>query len=216
MAVAVARLVREAVDQAGKAQALALRIQTFLGRSYNHRTVSAWGRSAAMPPADAAFAVAKAAGVSIDQYLGIGREPAELESQLAAVQDQRDQQRATTETLRVQVDRLAGLVAHHPSVQHTPTLAEPVNGLEERLIKLKQRLGALTEVVTRLQEAWGCNARYSKTSSKGSHRVRVIRSTPQRDALRQGEVQEAGEARAIRSWQQWAGSSFGHSARLAC
>ncbi len=106
-----------------------------------------------MPPADAAFAVAKATGVSIDQYLGIGREPTELESQLAAVQDQLDQQRATTETLRVQVDRLAGLVAHRPPVQHTPTLAEPVNGLEERLIKLEHRLGALTEVVARLQEA---------------------------------------------------------------
>ena len=49
--VLVAAVVAEAVERAGKALALARRIEPLIGRSYANRTVSAWAREPTEPAA---------------------------------------------------------------------------------------------------------------------------------------------------------------------
>jgi hypothetical protein len=83
---AVRDVVHGAVRRAGKAQALAAQLQDRLGRSYNYRTISAWARGDAMPPADALLAAAQAADISLDERLGIGREVSQLERELGELQ----------------------------------------------------------------------------------------------------------------------------------
>jgi hypothetical protein len=89
----VARVMAEAIDNAGKALALGSKIQPLLGRSYADRTVSAWGRGDVMPPADVLLAAAKATGIPLDERLGIGREPTNAERELAAIRGELEDQR---------------------------------------------------------------------------------------------------------------------------
>ena len=49
--------ISEAVKEAGSASRLATILHPRVGREYNHRTVSAWRRGDAMPPADVYDAV---------------------------------------------------------------------------------------------------------------------------------------------------------------
>jgi transcriptional regulator with XRE-family HTH domain len=105
---AVQGTIKEAIDHLGKAQALALRVQELLGRSYNHRTVSAWARGDAMPPADALLAAAQATDISLDAKLGIGREPSESEKQLEAMRQEMATYREQMDLLRQRMDALIG------------------------------------------------------------------------------------------------------------
>lgn len=109
----VAEVVSEAIDRAGKALALATKIQPLIGRSYADRTVSAWGRGDVMPPADVVFAAAQATGVSLDERLGIGREPNETERELLelrqAVENVPEQLLAQTDVLKRQAAEIQDL-----------------------------------------------------------------------------------------------------------
>ncbi|TMC03518.1 MAG: hypothetical protein E6J41_27210 [Chloroflexi bacterium] len=99
--VLVAAVVAEAVERAGKALALARRIEPLIGRSYANRTVSAWARGDVMPPADAVFAAALVMGISLDDRLGVGREPSDLERHVSHLQGKVD-------VLEQQVQELLG------------------------------------------------------------------------------------------------------------
>ncbi len=86
MAPVVAAIIDQAIEEAGKALALAAKIEPLLGRSYAGRTVSAWSRGDVMPPADAVFAAAKVSGISLDEKLGVRREPNEIERRVASLE----------------------------------------------------------------------------------------------------------------------------------
>jgi hypothetical protein len=78
----------EARRRAGKGPALALRLAQQgvvgeRGEKYSESSVSNWIRQRARPPADVVLAAAKAVGISLDERLGIGREPTEVDRQLA-------------------------------------------------------------------------------------------------------------------------------------
>src|SRR5215469_2046047 len=70
MAAVAARVMEEAKNRAGKAAALAARMEPHVGRRYDEDSVSAWVRGQAVPPADAFLAAAKVTGVSLDGFLG--------------------------------------------------------------------------------------------------------------------------------------------------
>ncbi|MGH7883899.1 MAG: hypothetical protein ACREN8_13525 [Candidatus Dormibacteraceae bacterium] len=46
-----------------------------------------------MPPADVFVAALKATGISLDERLGIGREPTEVEQQMASLKEELQKQR---------------------------------------------------------------------------------------------------------------------------
>lgn len=109
----VREAIKVAIERAGKAQALALRVESLLHRPYNHRTVSAWARGDAMPPGDALLAAAKSTGVSLDAVLGIGREPSVMERRIDELrqevehlrQEQESQGVQQAEMMRILMDR---------------------------------------------------------------------------------------------------------------
>jgi hypothetical protein len=108
MATVVASVIGQAIDQAGKALALAAKIEPLLGRTYAGRTVSAWSRGDVMPPADAVFAAAKVTGISLDEKLGVGREPTEIERRLASLEGELAELKQQVTELEVQrMDREA-------------------------------------------------------------------------------------------------------------
>lgn len=88
----VAEIMREATRRAGKALALSLQLEALVGRSYSDRTVSAWNRGAIMPPADVLLAAAQASGISVDEKLGVGRQPSEVEQEVAELRKDIDEQ----------------------------------------------------------------------------------------------------------------------------
>jgi transcriptional regulator with XRE-family HTH domain len=86
---------QEAKSRAGKAGALALRMEPHVGRRYDEDSVSAWVRGQAVPPADALLAAAKVTGVSLDGFLGDEQthrdaEVRELHQELSALRQEYD------------------------------------------------------------------------------------------------------------------------------
>lgn len=88
----VAEAMRDATRRAGKQLALATQLEARLGRSYSDKTVSSWNRGSVMPPADVLVAAAQATGMSLDEKLGIGRQPSEAERELAGLRKDVDEQ----------------------------------------------------------------------------------------------------------------------------
>ncbi len=120
MAAVVASVIGQAIDEAGKALALAAKIEPLLGRTYAGRTVSAWSRGDIMPPADAVFAAAKATGISLDEKLDVGREPTEIEQRLASLEGELAELKEQVAELEVQkIDREAAEPATSTSERGT-------------------------------------------------------------------------------------------------
>lgn len=180
----VADVVSEAIDRAGKAMALARKIEPLIGRTYADRTVSAWGRGDVMPPADAVLAAAQVMGVSLDEKLGIGRIPTALEQQVADLQSQVNQQRRASAALERRLAELAATLSVSPvssaaaDVDRLPDLSEAEGvlvQLEARLIDLGGQLG----------RRWGERGSYPDPGTSVSERV--IRSIGRLEA-RMAEV----------------------------
>jgi hypothetical protein len=113
LAASVQDVVKEAIERVGKAHALALQIHSVLGRTYNHRTVSAWARGDAMPPGDALMAAAKVARVSLDaRLMDKSLEPGE---QLKAIQEELADQRKLMAQLEERLRSLSEANTPDPS-----------------------------------------------------------------------------------------------------
>jgi hypothetical protein len=80
-----------------RADALAAAMEPHLNKLYKNGAIYSYTNQRVVPPGDVLLAAAVAAGISLDEKLGIGREPSEAERQMAE--------------LRVQVERLHGQVA---------------------------------------------------------------------------------------------------------
>ncbi len=118
MAAVVARVIAEAIDGTGKALALAGKIEPLVGRPYASRTVSAWSRGDVMPPADAVFAAALVTGISLDEKLGIGREPTEIDRRVAGLEGELAKVKKEVANLQVQLmDREAAEPASSSSTR---------------------------------------------------------------------------------------------------
>jgi hypothetical protein len=99
MSKVVARVMAEAIDNAGKAMALSSRIEPIIGRTYADRTVSAWGRGDVMPPADVLLAAAKAVGIPLDERLGLTRGGMALEREIETIRAELEEQRNRIQAL---------------------------------------------------------------------------------------------------------------------
>ena len=166
----VAEVISEAIDRAGKALALARRIQPLLGRTYADRTVSAWGRGDVMPPADAVFAAAQATGVSLDERLGIGREPTALERQFAELQEQFDDQRRVSAAMERRLEELAARLgdAAASSPHYDAEAAGDLSKTEAALIQLEVDL---THLGSLLGRRWDDRARPAPSDASMTERV---------------------------------------------
>ncbi len=97
MALLASQVLDEAVEAIGTADALAARMEPHLEKRYGDSAIYAYTNKRAVPPGDVLLAATLAAGISIDEKLGIGREPSEVERQM--------------EELRAQMSHLSGEVA---------------------------------------------------------------------------------------------------------
>lgn len=123
-----------------KGMALAGHLDRSIGRAYTNKAVQAWMRGEAMPPADVFLAVIKAAGISIDESLGIGVEATES----VALQ---------LEQLRVSVKALeSGLATQMAAIERLYTalgimddglVSRPVADDDGWLARLERQVGEL-------------------------------------------------------------------------
>ena len=97
MALLASQVLDEAVEAIGTADALAARMEPHLEKRYGDSAIYAYTNKRAVPPGDVLLAATLAAGISLDEKLGIGREPSEVERQM--------------EELRAQMSHLSGEVA---------------------------------------------------------------------------------------------------------
>jgi hypothetical protein len=86
----------EAVRAAGTADALAERMEPHVQKRYGSSAIYAYTNERAVPPGDALLAAALAAGISLDEKLGLVRKQGEVERQV--------------EELRVEMAELRGMV----------------------------------------------------------------------------------------------------------
>ncbi len=99
MEAVVVRLMVDAKGRSGKARAFLNQIEPLVGRAYSDRSVSAWLRGSAMPPADVLLAAAKVTGISVDGYL-FGESLSARQDRLEAEAKERD---ATIRELRAAI-----------------------------------------------------------------------------------------------------------------
>lgn len=99
MAVLAYRVLDEAVRAVRTADALAAVMEPYLQKRYGNSAIYAYTNERAVPPGDVLLAAALAAGISLDERLGVGREPTDAERQM-------DELRAELATVRDQVAAL--------------------------------------------------------------------------------------------------------------
>jgi transcriptional regulator with XRE-family HTH domain len=88
MGESVATIVEAAKRKSGKALELINRLEPLVGRRYDESTVSAWMRGRSMPPGDVLLALAKVAGESVDEVIGLSEERRELTVRIRALERQ--------------------------------------------------------------------------------------------------------------------------------
>jgi hypothetical protein len=166
----VAEVVSEAIERAGKALALARKIEPLIGRTYADRTVSAWGRGDVMPPADAVFAAAQVTGVSLDEKLGIGREPTALERQLADLQEQFDRQQRVTLAMERRLEDLATRLGE-PAVSPVTQTAGRMSDLSVAEAVLIQLEADLSHLGRQLGRQWDDHVGSAESDMSATKRV---------------------------------------------
>ena len=117
MAVVAQRVLDQAVDAAGTADGLAARMEPYLGKRYGNSAIYAYTNRRAVPPGDVLLAAALAAGISLDEQLGIRREPSEVERQM-------NELRAEMAQLHETVDGLKARLGEEPAVTAQSRAAE--------------------------------------------------------------------------------------------
>jgi uncharacterized coiled-coil protein SlyX len=103
MAQAAQELMVEALQRVGKAEGLAIRMEALLDKRYGESAIYAYTNARSVPPGDVLLAAVAAAGVSVDERLGIGRQPDATERQLAAQAQVLDELRSQLDAQRKQV-----------------------------------------------------------------------------------------------------------------
>jgi hypothetical protein len=93
-----------AVDVAGTADVLAAQMEPYLHKRYGNSAIYAYTNKRAVPPGDVLLAAALAAGLSLDDELGIGREPTEMERQMAELRVEMAGLRDTVDSLQARLD----------------------------------------------------------------------------------------------------------------
>jgi hypothetical protein len=108
----------EAVRAAGTADALAMRMEPHVQKRYGNSAIYAYTNERAVPPGDALLAAALAAGISLDEKLGLVRQQTDIERQV-------EELRAEMAELRDVVVELKGGLTHLDRTpderQQTPT-----------------------------------------------------------------------------------------------
>src|SRR6266699_7281301 len=82
MAVLARQVLVEAERAFRKADALAAGMEPHLRKRYGDSAIYAYTNERAVPPGDVLLAAALAAGISLDEKLGIGRQQSEMERQV--------------------------------------------------------------------------------------------------------------------------------------
>src|ERR1700752_4029588 len=91
------QVLEEAVRAAGRADALAERMEPDVQKRYGNSAIYAYTNERAVPPGDALLAAALATGISLDEKIGLVRRQGEVERQV--------------EELRAEMKELRGIVA---------------------------------------------------------------------------------------------------------
>jgi myo-inositol catabolism protein IolC len=129
MAQVAHELMVEAMQRVGKAEGLAIRMEALLDKRYGESAIYAYTNARSVPPGDVLLAAAAAAGVSVDERLGIGRQPDATERELAAQGQVLDQLRSQLEALRKQV---ADLQADLMDLRSLMPEADQISGRPDR------------------------------------------------------------------------------------
>ena len=100
MAVLARQVLVEAERTFRKADALAVQMEPHLQKLYRNSAIYSYTNERAVPPGDVLLAAALAAGISIDEKLGINRPETEVERQLGELRSQVAQLREEVASLR--------------------------------------------------------------------------------------------------------------------
>src|SRR5207302_1942926 len=84
MARVAREIAKDAIEEAGNADSLTAGMEPHLQRRLGGSALYAYTNDRAVPPGDVLLAMALATGISLDDRLGIGRGPSEVQRQLAA------------------------------------------------------------------------------------------------------------------------------------
>jgi transcriptional regulator with XRE-family HTH domain len=160
---AVSQILEDARRRAGKGPALASRLEQagVMGRGarYSESSISNWIRGRAMPPADVVLAAAKALGISLDERLGIGREPSDGDRQLAEMR----------ELLARQEERSAAFEERLEDVVRAVTAAKSsadADDVESRLARIEVQVMELQEDLTEREPRAGSQRRSRSNRSE--------------------------------------------------
>lgn len=141
------RAAQERRERVNRGVALAQLLARTADLHYKSKSIQSWMRGDTMPPADVLLAVAHGTGISLDERLGIGREPSEVERQLAAVQEELAQQRNATATMQQRLEELAARL----EPQRPAPAPRSVEELESAIGLLADEMA---DVGSRLQRSW--------------------------------------------------------------
>src|SRR6266700_130384 len=103
MAVLARQVLVEAERAFRKADALAAGMEPHLRKRYGDSAIYAYTNERAVPPGDVLLAAALAAGISLDEKLGIDRQETEVERQVGELRSQMAQLREEVASLRGRV-----------------------------------------------------------------------------------------------------------------
>jgi len=124
MAVLARQVLVEAERTFRKADALAVQMEPHLQKLYRNSAIYSYTNERAVPPGDVLLAAALAAGISIDEKLGINRPETEVERQLGELRSQVAQLREEVASLRGPgVEEAAGSPAPGPEAPVESTRA---------------------------------------------------------------------------------------------
>jgi hypothetical protein len=122
------RLLDEAVRLAGTADALAMQMEPHVGKRYGNSAIYAYTNARAVPPGDVLLAAALAAGISLDERLGLVRQQDEVERQV-------DDLRVEMAQLRTEVAALQGRLPERddaPAETSSPPRVETARQAQRR------------------------------------------------------------------------------------
>jgi hypothetical protein len=102
MALLARQVLDAAVESVGTADALAVQMEPHLHKRYGNSAIYAYTNQRAVPPGDVLLAAALAAGISLDEKLGIGRQPTEVERQMNELRAEMDELRGAVAGLQAQ------------------------------------------------------------------------------------------------------------------
>jgi hypothetical protein len=145
------RAAEERRERVNRGVALAQLLAKTADLHYKAKSIQSWMRGDTTPPANVLLAVAHSTGISLDDRLGVGREPTAVEQRLAEVQEELAQQRSATVAMEQRLEEFAARLEGRELSGAAPGSPTSLEDLEKAIRRLEDEMA---EVGAQLHRRW--------------------------------------------------------------